>query len=113
MSESKHTPGDWQPRFTSIRNAARDIESRLRGESEEAVAANALLLAGAPKLLEACRSLTDAIDAWKNDEDGDWHLDEWLEREEYGECLPRARAAIATATGENPFPNLEVRPGNL
>jgi len=87
---SKHTPGEW---FTSRPNRTIYIESRIGGgmlqevaacgptEATEQQEANAQLIAAAPELLEACKTMA-----------------EWFKREHEG--FPNAGQVRTTPAGE-------------
>lgn len=92
---TKHTEGPW-----SVAETRHNYDTVIRGPKGEPIAlaliagytkqegaANTVLLAAAPDLLEALRSAVNDADAWGlADDECDW--------------LPIARAAIARATGE-------------
>lgn len=97
MTKAKHTPGPWFARYSSkSRNTA--IESApyagnigiVHGGLDPDCAANADLIAAAPKLLEALVDVMAWIDGW---DPGFIYDDEWPESRD------AARAAIAKGQG--------------
>jgi hypothetical protein len=98
MAEQKHTPGPWHAKLDSESDEADDYKV-VRGDGYYPVAshmweADARLIAAAPALLEALRSVVNA-----------YGLDmqaAWVGMGRSGECheLVAARAAIAKAEGK-------------
>jgi hypothetical protein len=88
MGAASHTPGPWHSGKSKVNHyvATRcgDVVCRLEGSAispiDARVAADARLIAAAPDLLEALRSM--------------------LEDDDHDEAKRKARAAIAKATGE-------------
>lgn len=99
---SKHTPGPWEAiidgpknrgkaclvRTTASSRRSLCIEASRSGDNEEEDFANTRLIAAAPDLLEACKSI---VDGWENWSD--------IGRAEKG--IELVKAAIAKAEGKN------------
>lgn len=100
MSETKHTPGPWdpQPDFGGTvwagQGRKRECIAEVSGNTHERTWANAQLIAAAPELYEALTSCLRDLESWVHDQlDGTRMFDEvWQTMEPY-------RAAIKKAQG--------------
>ncbi len=97
---TKHTPGPWSLRGSTIRGPhLKDPEGRTRivakaiwdkGTYIDETEANARLIAAAPELVEALEDLVCLAERAMRESDGEWMVDEELRD---------ARAAIAKVRG--------------
>lgn len=97
MSEAKHTPGPWQwtqhfdPTISIYKDGFGQI-ARLYDSSVGTGKANARLIAAAPDLLEALKTLVPMLDEWHKE-----HPAHVGDKEPH--AIKAASAAIAKATG--------------
>ena len=98
MSEVKHTPGPWQwtqhfdPTISIYKDGFGTL-ARLYDSAAGTGKANARLIAAAPDLLEALKTLVPMLDEWHKE-----HPDCVGDKEPH--AIKAARAAIAKATGK-------------
>lgn len=104
MSEAKHTPGPWWATEEGVRDRGGFIcstrpawrypgqDERFEKETKER-AANKLLIAAAPELLDALKVAMSRINDLLEADDGQAH-------KEARKALPKMESAIAKATGQ-------------